>query len=168
MNLGYLNNEDEDNNVTSAQNHALVHYKRAIMYHLGTKTWDDHREAFRLHKKYYCNHLTKPFGMKIADFNNRTKEYRALLRHLPPPSSKNATRSFEARWEEVRVTDREIRAATYDALPKKYQDYINYSCKEDWHDMSDHDFLQAMMAHEFHDNTPVSYTHLTLPTNREV
>ena len=151
--LGYLNKYDRDNDVTSALDQALEHYERAIMYHLGTKTWDDHREAFRLHKKYYCNHLTKPFGMKIAEFNDRMKEYGALLRHLPPPSSKNATRSFEARWEEVRVTDREIRAATYDALPKKYQDYINYSCKEDWHDMSDHDFLQAMMAHEFHDNT---------------
>ena len=34
-----------------------------------------------------------------------------------------------------------------------YQDYINYNCKEDWQDMSDHDFLQAMMSHKFHDNT---------------
>ena len=153
MNLGYLNNKDEDNNVTSAHNHALVHYKRAIMYHLGTKLWNDHSNAFRLHKKYYCNHLLKPFGMTIAEFNNRMKEYGALLRHLPPPSSKNTTTLFEARWDEVDVTKREIRAATYDALPKKYQDYINYNCKEDWQDMSDHDFLQAMMAHKHYNNT---------------
>ena len=91
--------------------------------------------------------------MSIADFSNRMKEYRELLCHLPPPSSKNATTLFEARWNEVDVTKREIRAATYDALPKKYQDYISYNCKEDWQDMSNHDFLQAMMAHEYYNNT---------------
>ena len=136
MKLGYLNNEeenykDEDDEVTSAHNHALVHYKRAIMYHLGTKLWDDHRNAFRLHKKYYCNHLMKPFGMTIANFSNCMKEYGALLRHLPPPSSKNTTTLFGANWNKVEVTEREIQAAMYDALPKKYQDYISYNCKED-------------------------------------
>ena len=50
MNLGYLNNKDEDNDVTSAHLQALEHYKRAIMYYLGTKMWGDHRNAFRLHK----------------------------------------------------------------------------------------------------------------------
>ena len=153
MNLGYLNNKGEDNNFTSAHNHALMHYEQAIMYHLGTKLWSDHRNAFRLHKKYYCNHLMKPFGMSIASFSNCMKEYRALLCHLPPPSSKNTTTSFGANWNKVEVTEREIRAATYDALPKKYQDYICYHCKADWQDMSDNDFLNAMMAHKHFDNT---------------
>ena len=153
VNLGYLEDYVNDNDITSALDHALEHYERAIMYHIGTRTWDDHRNAFRLHKKYYCNHLMKPFSMKIADFNERMKEYGALLRHLPPPSSKTTHSSFEAYWEEVSVTHREIRAATYDALPKKYQDYINYNCKEGWQEMSDQDFLQAMMAHEYYDNT---------------
>ena len=88
--------------------------------------------------------------MSIADFSDCMKEYRALLRHLPPPPSKNATTLFEAHWNEVDVTKREIRAAMYDALPKKYQDYTSYNCKEDWQDMSDHDFLQAMMSHEYY------------------
>ena len=74
MKLGYLNDYYKDNGVTSAHVQALEHYERAIMYHLGIKTWDDHREAFRLHKKYYCNHLTKPFGMKISEFSDRMKE----------------------------------------------------------------------------------------------
>ena len=91
--------------------------------------------------------------MPITDFNNRMKEYGALLRHLPPPSSKNTTTSFEARWNEAEITEREIWIATCDALPTKYQDFINYQCRADWQDMSDHNFLQAMMAHEHYDNT---------------
>ena len=96
-------------------------YERAIMYHVRTKLWHIRRTAVREHKKYYCNQLRKPFGMSIADFSNCMREYGALLRHLPPPSFKIVTRSFDAKWEAVEITDEEIWTAIYNALPEDYK-----------------------------------------------
>ena len=104
-------------------------YKRAIMYHAGTKLWHNHRTAFREHKKYYCNQLRKPFSMSIVNFNTCMREYRALLCHLPPPSLKRGTKSFDANWDAVKITKEEIWATIYDALPEDYKTHINYQCK---------------------------------------
>ena len=80
-------------------------------------------------KKYYCNQLRKPFSMSIVNFNTRMREYRALLCHLPPASSKRSTKPFDANWDAVKITKEEIRAAIYNALPEDYKTHINYQCK---------------------------------------
>ena len=131
---------------------AVMDYKRAIMYHTGTKLWHNNRSAFREHKKYYSNQVRKLFSMSIVDFNTRMRKYGALLSHLPPTSLKKDTRSFDADWDEVKITKREIRAAIYDALPEDYKTHINCQCEAGWQDMDENDFLNAMLADQYHDN----------------
>ena len=92
--LRYIDNHSKDDEVESAYKSVVMDYERAIMYHVRTKLWHNHRTAIREHKKYYGNQLRKPFGMAIVDFNNRMREYGALLCHLPPLLSKIVTKSF--------------------------------------------------------------------------
>ena len=123
------------------------------MYHAGIRLWHNHRTTFREHKKYYCNQLRKPFSMSVVNFNTHMREYRALLHHLPPLSSKRDTKSFDANWDAVKITKEEIQAAIYDALPEDYKTHINYQCKADWQDMDENKVLNAMIAYKHYDNT---------------
>ena len=86
--LRYAEQNSNNDELKWAYEKVVMNYERAIMYHAGTKLWHNHRSAFREHKKYYGNQLRKPFSMTIVNFNILMKEYRALLRHLPPPSLK--------------------------------------------------------------------------------
>ena len=79
-------------------------------------------------------------------------EYGALLCHLPPLSTKKDTRSFNADWDAVEVTKKEIQAAIYDALPEDYKTHINCQCEANWQDMEENNFLNAMLAYEYYDN----------------
>ena len=124
--LGYATGDTDNNEVSFAYEIAIKDYERAIMYFAGVKLWKNHRHTFREHKKYFCNHLRKPFSMSVVNFNNRMKQYRELLCHLPPPSSKKCHNSADAKWESLQVTDEEIRNATYDALPPDYKTHINH------------------------------------------
>jgi hypothetical protein len=89
--------------------------------------------------------------MSIVDFNNRMKEYGKLLRHLPPPSTKCCNTFRGARWDEVSLTDSEIRCAIYDALPPDYKTYLRCNFRADWDEMNDQEFLDAMMSYEYID-----------------
>ena len=146
--LGYIPNDCDASGVKKAFVKAVNDYKRAIEYHMGKQLWKDHRHAFREHKKYFCNQLTKPFAMSIVNFNNRMREYGELLRHLPPPSTRRCTHSSQARWDEVILTEGEIRRAIFDALPHDYQIHIKYNQVEDWQEMSDQEFLDVMVSFE--------------------
>ena len=95
--LGYTTGDIDTTEVPFAFEVAAKDYERAIMYFAGTRLWDDHQHAFREHKKYFCNHLRKPFSMSVVDFNNRMKQYGELLRHLPPPSTKRCHKSANAK-----------------------------------------------------------------------
>ena len=70
MKLGYAAKDYGISELRTAFANAINEYERAIEYHAGKQLWKDHREAFRLHKKYFCNQLTKPFTMSIVNFNN--------------------------------------------------------------------------------------------------
>ena len=143
--LGYANKDCDTVELKSAFTTAVNRYERAIEYHMGKQLWKKHQHAFRLHKKYFCNHLRKPFSMSIIDFTNRMKEYGELLRHLPAPSARRCTNSNGARWDEVSLTDREIRCAIYDALPPDYQIYLRSNTIQDWQESNDQEFLDALM-----------------------
>ena len=91
--------------------------------------------------------------MSIVNFNTCMREYRALLCHLPPPSLKRGTKSFDANWDAVKITKEEIWAAIYNALLEDYKTHINYQCKADWQDMEENKFLNAMIAYKHYDNT---------------
>ena len=91
--------------------------------------------------------------MLIVNFNTCMREYGALLCHLPPPSLKKDSRSFNADWDALEITTKEIQAATYSALPENYKIHINCQCEADWQDMDENDFLNAMLAYEYHGNT---------------
>ena len=151
--LRYADNHSEDDKVKLAYKNAVMDYERDIMYNVGTKLWHNHRTAFREHKKYYYNQLRKPFSMTVANFSNFMREYRALLRHLPPLSSKIVTKSFDAKWGAMEITNEEIRAAIYNALPEDYKTHITYQCKADWQNMDENEFLNAMLAYKFFNNT---------------
>ena len=86
--------------------------------------------------------------MSIIDFTNRMKEYGELLRHLPAPSTRRCINSNGARWDEVSLTEREIRCAIYDALPQDYQIYMRCNILADWQEINDQEFLDAMMSYE--------------------
>ena len=63
-----------------AHEEVFVDYENAIMFFCGQKLWEDHRNTFREHKKYFQNQITKPFGMAIVNFNDRMREYGDTLR----------------------------------------------------------------------------------------
>ena len=77
--LGLASRDSDVSKLESAFVKAVWRYERGIEYHAGIQLWKNHRHAFREHKKYFCNHLTKPFGMSIIKFNNQMKEYREFL-----------------------------------------------------------------------------------------
>ena len=106
--LRYKEQNSNKDEIKSAYEKAVMNYKRAIMYHTGTKLWHIHRSAFREHKKYYGNQLRKLFSMTIISFNNCMKEYGDLLRHLPPLSLKKYKKSFDADWDALKITKKEI------------------------------------------------------------
>ena len=116
--LRYAEQNSDNDELKSAYEKAVMDYKRAIMYHAGTKLWHSHRSGFREHKKYYGNQQRKPFNMLIIDFNTHMKEFGASLCHLPPLSLKKGTRYFNADWDAVEITKKEIWATIYNALPK--------------------------------------------------
>ena len=66
--LGYISITTDIDKVHSAYKEAIVDYKRVVMYFTGSKLWRNHRNAFREHKKYYSNHLMRPYGMSIVNF----------------------------------------------------------------------------------------------------
>ena len=61
--LRYVDSTNDKDELESAYEKAVMDYERAIMYHVGTRLWPEHRTAFRDHKKYYCNQLIKLFSM---------------------------------------------------------------------------------------------------------
>ena len=91
--------------------------------------------------------------MSIVDFNNCMKEYRELLRYLPPLFQRKCKASTNADWNTQKVTDDENRAATYDVLPRDYKTHINSQFELDWQDMDNNEFLDAMRIYKFIDNT---------------
>ena len=112
--LGYITSVNIDNDeINSAYKEATMDYKKSIMYYLGMKLWNNHRTAFREHKKYYCNHLRKPFSMSIVNFHDCMREYGDALCYLPPPSRKGCKKSANADWEALlSITEEEIWTAT--------------------------------------------------------
>ena len=87
--------------------------------------------------------------MSIVDFNDRIREYGDTLRFLQPSSRKGSKRSAHADWEAlVRVTEEDIRAATFDALSSKYHTHIEGQFKVDFRDIGEIDFLDAMLSYE--------------------
>ena len=92
--LGYVTSVNIDNDeIDSAYKEATMDYEKSIMYFLGMKLWNNHRTAFREHKKYYCNQLRKLFSKSIVNFNDRMREYGDALCYLPPPSQKGCKKS---------------------------------------------------------------------------
>ena len=94
--LRYASGDSNCDEINSAYEEAIADYKRFILYFAGIKLWSNHRNAFKEHKKYYCNHLRKSHNMSIVNFNNQMKKYRELLRYLPPPSQKKCKKSVDA------------------------------------------------------------------------
>ena len=132
-----------------AYEEAIMDYENAIMFFCGQKLWKEHRNCFRIHKKYYFNQLRKPFGMSIVNFNDRMREYGETLRFLQPSSRKGSKRSADADWDALmNISEEDIRTATYDALPPDYQAHIDSQYEVDFRDMDDIDFLEAMLSYE--------------------
>ena len=151
--LGYATRDPNARELNIAYKVAVKDYEKAIMYWTGVKLWNDHRHAFRTHKKYFGNHLMKPFSMLIVDFNNCMKQYGELLCHLPPPSSKKCNKLADGKWDTLQVSKEEIRYAIFDALPQDYQTHIQHCFEADWQDMNENEFLNAMSNYKFIDNT---------------
>ena len=74
------------------------------------------------------------------------KQYGELLGYLPPPSKKKCKKSIDADWDALKITEAEIRAATYDTPPKEYKVHINSQYESNWQDMDENDFLDAMLS----------------------
>ena len=132
-----------------AREEVFVDYENAIMFFCGQKLWEDHRNTFREHKKYFQNQITKPFGMAIVNFNDRMREYGDTLRYLQPPSRKGSKRSSDAQWDALlSITEEDTRTAMFDALPEEYRTHITGQFEEDFRSMDDIEFLEAMLSHE--------------------
>ena len=76
-----------------------------------------------------------------------------MLRYLPPPPQKKYKKSVDVDCNALEITEDEIQAATYDALPQDYKTHINSQYESDWQDMDDNDFLDAMLSYKLMDNT---------------
>ena len=87
--------------------------------------------------------------MSIVDFNNRMREYGDTLQFLQPSSRKGSKRSTDTDQEAItRVTEEDIRTATFDALPSEYRTHIEGQFEVDFRDIGEIDFLDAMLSYE--------------------
>ena len=145
---GYIENyQASEEEIRLGFDKALLDYERAVMYYTGRRLWNNHRHAFRLHKKYFCNQLRKPYSMKIITFYDRMKLYAELLGHMHPPTHKDANNLADANWEKLIIQPDEIRDEIYDALPSDYQSYLT-QISGDWQTMSEDKFVENMQAYK--------------------
>ena len=153
--LGYVTSVNIDNDeINLANEEAAMDYEKSIMYYLGMKLWNNHRTAFRENKKYYCNHLRKPFNISITNFYHCMREYGDMLHYLPPPTQKGCKKSTKADWEAlVSINEEVILTLTFDALPLDYRRHIKSNYKLDFLDMEEVDFVNSMLSFKLMDNT---------------
>ena len=127
---------------------------RAYIYKIiNEKTDDIYIGSTNNLKNRFKSHKSNARLNKDGKLYDCMREYGALLRHLPPLSSKIVTKSCDAKWEAVEITNKEIQAAVYNALLEDYKTHITYQCKADWQDMDENEFLNVMLAYKFFNNT---------------
>ena len=147
--LGYLDTANPDVDAAlQAYHNAINDFERGIFYYVGQMAWKDSTMAYRNHLKYYTNSIVKPFNMSIDDYITRMNEYAELLQYLPPPS-KRGDKSRDARWDKIKpLNEDDIREAIYDGLPEPYRSHVSNNFEQDWQDMEESDFLDALRAYE--------------------
>ena len=147
--LNYLStaNPDEAETLKAYQN-AVEDYERGIFFYVSQMAWKNSTMAHRNHHKYFRNSIVKPFNMSIEDYIARMSEYAELLTYLPPPSRKG-DKSLQAEWDKLKpLRESDVRAAIFDGLPTPYQDHVENNYEEDWRDMEETTFLDALRAYE--------------------
>ena len=102
------------------------------MFYCGEKLWKNSKNSFNEHKKYFSTVIRKPFSMSIVEFNDRMREYAHILSFLQPPTRKGSKGSSDADWKALkRISQEDIRVATFDALPVEYRNYIESQYEKD-------------------------------------
>jgi hypothetical protein len=147
--LNYLSTANPDvDEALQAYHNAIDDYERGIFYYCSQMAWKDSTMAYRNHHKYFTNSIVKPFNMSVDDYVTRMNEYAELLLYLPPPSRKGS-KSSDADWDTLKpLRDADIRAAIYDGLPEPYKNHVSNKYKEDWINMEEANFLDALRAYE--------------------
>ena len=146
--LNYLSTANPDAaEALQAYHNAIDDYERGIFFYVSQMAWKNSTMAHRNHHKYFKNSIVKPFNMNVEDYITRMNEYAELLTYLPPPSRKGE-KSLQAEWDKLKpLEESDVRAAIFDGLPTPYQDHVQNNYEEDWRDMEETTFLDALRAY---------------------
>ena len=147
--LNYLSTANpEADKALQAYHNAIDDYEKGIFFYCNQMAWTDSTMAHRNHYKYYTNSIVKPFNMNVDDYVTRMNKYSELLTYLPPPSRKGS-KSGDAECDALKpLKESSLCAAIYDGLPAPYQNHVANNYEEDWRDMEEADFLDALRAYE--------------------